>query len=256
MVKKIARKSSVSITEAISEEKREEMIKQFLPLVRRVVHRMASRLPNSVDTDEMMTSGMIGLVDALAKFDKKQETSFLTYAQIRIRGAILDSFRDQDWMSRTDRIKINQLKAVVSDLEVKLGRQATAAEIAAKLKIEENQAQKMLDKLSTAAIISFDDFNFEHGEEHLSQEYISSDNINNLTNFVNPLGSLIEEERTTTIAKAIEKLPYNEKLVISLYFYEELNLKEIGQIIGVTESRASQIRTAALRKLGDFIENA
>ncbi|MDR2337477.1 MAG: RNA polymerase sigma factor FliA [Deltaproteobacteria bacterium] len=248
MLKKQKNKTTTKITDLLNEEKREEMIKQFMPLVRRVVHRISSRLPHDVNIDEMLNSGMIGLVDAFEKYDHKHETNFSTYAQFRVRGAILDSFRDQDWAPRSLRHKANKLDSVVSRLEQELGRPANDQEIAKELGLNEATVRHMLNEINNVSLVSFEDLGFGHGEEHFSNK-TTNDNLNSLTDYVGPLSGLLESERTQLVGQAIDKLAEKEKLVICLYFYEELNLKEIGEVIGVTESRASQIRSRALARL-------
>jgi RNA polymerase sigma factor for flagellar operon FliA len=219
--------------------------------VRRVVHRLSSRLPNDINIDEMLNSGMIGLVDAFEKYDNKHETNFSTYAQFRIRGAILDSFRDQDWAPRSLRHKANKLESVITRLEQELGRPADNNEIAKELGVDEATVRQMLNEINNVALVSFEDLGFGHGEEHFFDKNGNGNDssLNSLTDYIGPLNGLLESERTELVGKAIDKLAEKEKLVICLYFYEELNLKEIGEVIGVTESRASQIRSRALERL-------
>ena len=243
-------KKSVSAESILRDEKREELIKQFLPLVRRVVHRMSVRLPNDIDTDEMINSGMIGLVDALEKYDHKHDTNFSTYAQFRIRGAILDSFRNQDWVPRSLRYKANKIEGVLGRLEKEFGRAPEDEEVAKELGVDIDTFRQMLDEVSNVALVSFEELGFGHGEERFQGTDGKHDgNQRDLMDYSGPLGGLLENERTQLMAKAIEKLADKERLVIKLYFYEELNLKEIGEVIGVTESRASQIRSRALLRL-------
>ena len=242
--------------EILRDERREELIKQFLPLVKRVVHRMSARLPNDIDTDEMINSGMIGLVDALEKYDHKHDTNFSTYAQFRIRGAILDSFRNQDWVPRSLRYKANKIEGVLGRLEKELGRVPEDEEIAVELGVDVDTFRQMLDEVSNVALVSFEELGFGHGEERFQGTAGKQEgNPRDLMDYSGPLGGLLENERTQLMAKAIEKLADKERLVIKLYFYEELNLKEIGEVIGVTESRASQIRSRALLRLKNNLKS-
>lgn len=232
----------------IDEAEREELIRSFLPLVKRVVHRLAGRLPSEVDVKEMLNSGIIGLVDALEKYDPRHETNFSTYAQFRIRGAILDSFRSQDWAPRSLRHKAHKLEAAYQRLEQELGRPAEDEEVAKELGMEVNELQKMLSEVSGVVMLSFEELGFGHGEERfLAEEWLPSVRPD-------PLNKLLDNERVEIIARALDRLPEKERLVITLYFYEELNLKEIGEIIGVTESRASQIRSRALLRLRSYLK--
>jgi len=234
----------------IDEAEREELIRSFLPLVKRVVHRLAGRLPAEVDIKEMLNSGIIGLVDALEKYDPRHETNFSTYAQFRIRGAILDSFRSQDWAPRSLRHKAHKLESAYHKLEQELGRPAEDHEVAKELGLEIAQLQKMLSEVSGVVMLSFEELGFGHGEERFqAEEWLPSASQD-------PLNDLLESERVEIIARALDRLPEKERLVITLYFYEELNLKEIGEIIGVTESRASQIRSRALLRLRSYLKRA
>jgi len=234
----------------IDEAEREELIRSFLPLVKRVVHRLAGRLPAEVDIKEMLNSGIIGLVDALEKYDPRHETNFSTYAQFRIRGAILDSFRSQDWAPRSLRHKAHKLEAVYNKLEQELGRPAEDDEIAREMGVEIELLQKMLGEVSGVVMLSFEELGFGHGEERFQADEMMP------SASPDPLNDLLGSERVEIIARALDRLPEKERLVISLYFYEELNLKEIGDIIGVTESRASQIRSRALLRLRGYLKRA
>ncbi|HQH26207.1 MAG TPA: RNA polymerase sigma factor FliA, partial [Oligoflexia bacterium] len=219
----------------IDDDEREELIRNFLPLVKRVVHRLAGRLPAEVDIKEMLNSGIIGLVDALEKYDPRHETNFSTYAQFRIRGTILDSFRIQDWVPRSLRHKAHKLENIYLQLEQELGRPADDAEVAQALSVDIDTLHKMLGEVSGVVMLSLEELGFGHGEERFrADESLPSSRPD-------PLNQLLDTERVEIIARALDRLPEKERLVITLYFYEELNLKEIGEIIGVTESRASQI---------------
>lgn len=234
----------------IDEHEREELIRSFLPLVKRVVHRLAGRLPAEVDIKEMLNSGIIGLVDALEKYDPRHETNFSTYAQFRIRGAILDSFRSQDWAPRSLRHKAHKLENAYLRLEQEFGRPAEDHEIANELGVDIEAFQKMLSEVSGVVMLSFEELGFGHGEERfMAHEWIPSGHPD-------PLNDLLDSERVEIVARALDRLPEKERLVISLYFYEELNLKEIGDVIGVTESRASQIRSRALLRLKTYLKRA
>lgn len=234
----------------IDEAEREELIRSFLPLVKRVVHRLAGRLPAEVDVKEMLNSGIIGLVDALEKYDPRHETNFSTYAQFRIRGAILDSFRSQDWAPRSLRHKAHKLESAYMKLEQELGRPAEDGEVAAHLGVDTDMLQKMLSEVSGVVMLSFEELGFGHGEERfVAEDFLPSAKQD-------PLGDILESERIEIIARALDRLPEKERLVITLYFYEELNLKEIGEIIGVTESRASQVRSRALLRLRSYLKRA
>ena len=234
----------------VDDLEKEELIKAYLPLVKRVVHRLSGRLPKDVDIREMLNSGIIGLVDALEKYDPKHETNFSTYAQFRIRGAILDSFRSQDWLPRSLRFKSHRIEVAYQKIEQKLGRPATDEEVAEALSISVEELQQLLGEVGSIIMLSFEELGFGHGEERFqADEFLTS-------NSQDPLYKLLSTEKVSLIARSLDRLPEKERLVISLYFYEELNLKEIGEILGVTESRASQIRSRALIRLKNYLRNA
>lgn len=245
-----AKRSAVEAYKNVDGQEKEELIRQYLPLVKKVVHRLSGRLPKDVDIREMLNSGIIGLVDALEKYDPKHETNFSTYAQFRIRGAILDSFRSQDWLPRSLRFKSHKLELAYQRIEQKLGRPATDEEVSRELNMPVEELQKLLSEVGSIVMLSFEELGFGHGEERFQAEDVVA------SKGQDPLGRLLSTEKVSLIARALDRLPEKERLVISLYFYEELNLKEIGEILGVTESRASQIRSRALIRLKNYLKNA
>lgn len=245
-----AKRSAVEAYKCVEAQEKEDLIRQYLPLVKKVVHRLSGRLPKDVDIREMLNSGIIGLVDALEKYDPKHETNFATYAQFRIRGAILDSFRSQDWLPRSLRFKSHKLELAYQRIEQKLGRPATDEEVAKELGMGVDELQKLLGEVGSIVMLSFEELGFGHGEERFQAEDVVA------SKGQDPLGKLLSGEKISLIARALDRLPEKERLVISLYFYEELNLKEIGEILGVTESRASQIRSRALIRLKNYLKHA
>lgn len=235
---------------SINDQDKEDLIKSYLPLVKKVVHRLSGRLPRDIDLREMLNSGIIGLVDALEKYDPRHETNFSTYAQFRIRGAILDSFRSQDWLPRSLRFKSHKIEQAYHRIEQKLGRPATDEEVAQEVGLDVDDLQKLLGEVGSIVMLSFEELGFGHGEERFqADEWLASKGQD-------PLAKLLSGEKVGLIARALDRLPEKERLVISLYFYEELNLKEIGEILGVTESRASQIRSRALIRLKNYLKKA
>lgn len=245
-----AKKTAVEAYKTVDDFEKEELIKNYLPLVKKVVHRLSGRLPKDVDIKEMLNSGIIGLVDALEKYDPKHETNFSTYAQFRIRGAILDSFRSQDWLPRSLRFKSHKIEVAYQKVEQKLGRSATDEEVANEMGVEIEEFQKLLGEVGSVVMLSFEELGFGHGEERFAaDEWLAAKSQD-------PLNKLLSGEKVSLIARALDRLPEKERLVISLYFYEELNLKEIGEILGVTESRASQIRSRALIRLKNYLRKA
>jgi len=241
------KKSAVEAYRQIDAYEKEDLIRSYLPLVKKVVHRLSGRLPKDIDLQEMLNSGIIGLVDALEKFDPKHETNFSTYAQFRIRGAILDSFRTQDWLPRSLRFKSHKVEMAYHRIEQRLGRPASDEEVAYELGITIEELQQVLGEVGSIVMLSFEELGFGHGEERFqADEWLASKGQD-------PLHKLLGHEKVELIARSLDRLPEKERLVISLYFYEELNLKEIGEILGVTESRASQIRSRALIRLKNYL---
>jgi RNA polymerase sigma factor for flagellar operon FliA len=242
------KRSVVEAYRTVTDQEKEDLIKSYLPLVKKVVHRLSGRLPKDVDIREMLNSGIIGLVDALEKYDPRHETNFSTYAQFRIRGAILDSFRSQDWLPRSLRFKSHKIEQAYQRIEQKLGRPATDEEVATEIGLDVEELQQLLGEVGSIVMLSFEELGFGHGEERFkAEEWLSSGGHD-------PLHKLLTGEKVEFIARALDRLPEKERLVISLYFYEELNLKEIGEILGVTESRASQIRSRALIRLKNYLK--
>lgn len=244
------KKSAVEAYKQIDDYEKENLIKSYLPLVKKVVHRLSGRLPKDVDIREMLNSGIIGLVDALEKYDPKHETNFSTYAQFRIRGAILDSFRSQDWLPRSLRFKSHRIEQAYHRVEQRLGRPATDEEVAGELGVSVDDLQVLLGEVGSIVMLSFEELGFGHGEERFRADEMLASRSGD------PLAKLLGNEKVSLIARALDRLPEKERLVISLYFYEELNLKEIGEILGVTESRASQIRSRALIRLKNYLKRA
>ncbi len=244
------KRSAVEAYKHVDSYEKEELIKSYLPLVKKVVHRLSGRLPKDVDIREMLNSGIIGLVDALEKYDPRHETNFSTYAQFRIRGAILDSFRSQDWLPRSLRFKSHKIEQAYQRIEQKLGRAADDEEVAQELGITVEELQGLLGEVGSIVMLSFEELGFGHGEERFKAEELLASRSQD------PLARLLTGEKVGLIARALDRLPEKERLVISLYFYEELNLKEIGEILGVTESRASQIRSRALIRLKNYLKRA
>lgn len=250
MKSKLKNKPQEETFREIGEDEREELIRSFLPLVKRVVHRIAGRLPAEVDIKEMLNSGIIGLVDALEKYDPRHETNFSTYAQFRIRGSILDSFRVQDWIPRSLRHKSHKIENAYHKLEQELGRIPEESEVAEHLEMDLESFQKMMGEVSGVMMMSLEELGFGHGEERFRADESLP------TTRPDPLFQLLESEKVEFVSRALDRLPEKERLVITLYFYEELNLKEIGEIVGVTESRASQIRSRALLRLKNYLKRS
>ncbi|MBN2233021.1 MAG: FliA/WhiG family RNA polymerase sigma factor [Deltaproteobacteria bacterium] len=230
-----------SETESMREQGSEAMVVEYLPLIQRVAQRIASRLPDNVDLNDLINSGVIGLIDAISKFDPSRGIKFKTYAEIRVRGAILDELRTQDWASRSLRSDNNLLENTYNYLEHKFGRPAEDEEVAEALGVSLEEFYKLLAKAKGISLINFEDLHFENGEELRDPyEYVR------LLDSEDPFGLFKDKEMRSMLVEAIDQLPERERLVLSLYYFEDLNLKEIGLIMGVSESRVCQLRTKAI----------
>ena len=223
--------------EAISREK----ILEYLPLVKKVASRMFLKVPRQVfDFEDLVGYGIMGLIEAVNTFDVHKGVKFSTYAFYRVRGSILDALRDLDWLPRSLRKKIHMVEAVTEELTGALGRSPTEAEIAQKLKMDIQEVTELLIDSSQSEVISLED-NLHH--------YLAS----KTHNFMD-LEELEVTDLKDILTKAIEELPEKERLVLTLCYYEELNLKEIGKVLELSESRVCQILKSAIVKLKNKLD--
>ncbi len=216
-----------------------ELVIHYLPVVKKTALHLMSAYRAYCCFDDMMSSGVIGLMDAIEKYDAARDARFETYSAMRIRGEILDSIRAQDWASDSLRRRLKCAERAQRELQCKLGREPSEREIAAHMNISETALHEALEKSRTFNMIYFEDMAAE-GESW--EQYLASET--GLPEEIAETNELAE-----TLGNAIDRLPEKERLVVSLYYYEELTQKEIAQIVGVTESRVCQIRAEALRKL-------
>ena len=229
-------------TTEITPANRDRLILENMQTVRFIARRMHDRLPQHVELEELISAGVIGLIDAVDKFDHSKQILFKSYAQFRIRGAILDSLRTLDWSPRELRRKGRAIEEVIRHLTAGLGRSPSEQEIATEMALGLIEYQQLLGELKGLEIGSLNmERSEESGEEELN--YVPGPDKDN------PLFRCMEGEMRELLMTAIDTLPEKERLVLTLYYYEELTMKEIGQTIGVVESRVSQIRTAAVLKL-------
>ena len=222
---------------------REDVLRRHLPLVRRVVQRLAARKPPHIEIDDLVSWGIVGLLDAMAKYDPKKEAAFSTYAQFRIRGAILDHLRSLDWVPRSVRQKASLIEKVTHQLEGQLGRPPGEEEIARELGVTLDSYQELLTRVGEMSIFSLEDLGFGSGEERFQVEQRLE------AGEIDPLGALLTQERVGIVADAISRLPDREKTVVSLYYHDELTMKEVGAVLGLTESRVSQLHSQAMIRL-------
>lgn len=228
----------------ISPKEKDKLIVEYAPLIKFVAQKIAARLPSNIELDDLISSGVIGLMDAIDKYDPTRDNKFKTYAEFRIRGAILDELRAQDWVPRSVRDKSKMLDRAVVDLEVALGRAPKDEEIADHLKISVEDLHELVNEVRPVSVVSIDE-----APTFSSVDKKSILHILDGCKFNNPQNQLDVKFLKDIITKAIEELPERQRLVLSLYYYEDLNLKEIGRVLRVTESRVSQLHAQAIVRL-------
>lgn len=216
-----------------------ELVETYAPLVKRIAYHLMSRLPPTVQVDDLIQSGMIGLLEAAKNYDASQGASFETYAGIRVRGSMLDEIRKGDWAPRSLHRKVREIAKAVAELEAQHGRDARDAEVAEKLDMSLDEYYHTLQDASSYRVFSFEDLPTK--DEGMSQGLTA--------NIPEPTEEVEEDLFKQALAKAIAGLPERERLVMSLYYKEELNLRETGDVLGVSESRVCQIHATALIRL-------
>ena len=220
---------------------KDALILEYAPLVKYLAGRLSVHIGHRVEYDDLISYGIFGLIDAIDKFDYKKGVKFETYASLRIRGAIIDSIRKLDWVPRDLRQKNKQLEQAYSALELTLGREPTEQEIATQLDMSLEDAQDLIKKAAVNTLVSLDDYlEQNHEASSLAKDRLSDDN---------PEAYYDKQEIKNTLIAAIEKLTEKERKVVTLYYFEDLTLKEISKIMGVSESRVSQIHSKSVLKL-------
>ena len=218
---------------------KEDLVEQYAPLVKRIAYHLKSRLPGHIQLDDLIQSGMIGLLEAAANYDAEHGASFKTYSSIRIRGAMLDEMRKNDWTPRSVHRNSRRVAEVVRQIECKKGREAKDVEIAAALEMDLDEYNRILCDSRGHKILSFEEIGL--GEESIVE------------NMPNPqtsvLDSVQKDNLSTLVTHIIDSLPKRERMVMALYYDEELNLREIGAVIGVSESRVCQIHAQAVIRI-------
>ena len=233
-----------SQAEPLSAEKRNELILTYTPLIKYIAARLAARLPAQVSLDDLISCGIIGLIDAINKFDVSKNVQFKTYAEFRVKGAMLDELRALDWVPRSVRRKTTDLEKAYADIEKQMGRPATDEEVAKTMSLALDDFYKLLDETKS---VSFMDIEFlrqksmETSDPTLAETFAMDDR--------DPFTSLNLTQIRELLASAIADLPEKEKLTVSLYYQEELTMKEIGEVLGYTESRISQMHSKAMFRL-------
>lgn len=226
-------------------DNRHELVEEHANLVKRIAHHMIARLPASVVVDDLIQAGMIGLLEAASNFDGSKGASFETFAGIRIRGAMLDEIRKGDWTPRSVHRNGRAITEAINQVERETGRDAQDVEIAAKLKVSLDEYHSMLSEVNSGKLVGIEDLGVSEDAIHIDDNEV--DNA--------PYEDIVQGNFQKALAKAITTLPEREAIVLSLYYDEELNLREIGEVLDVSESRVSQIHSQAMLKLKSKMAN-
>jgi len=224
---------------------RDRLILTYAPLVKYVAGRLGSGLPAHVDEGDLVSYGLLGLMGAIERYDPERDVKFETYAIARIKGAIIDELRALDWVPRSVRSRAREIERAVGELESKLGRAPNDDEIAASIGVTQGELEDSLTEISRTSIAALDElWTVSAGGDQIAMIDTIED-----THGAEPQSALAQTELREAIGEAIARLPEREKLVVTLYYYEELTLREIGEVLGVTESRVSQLHTKAILRL-------
>lgn len=240
------REATMSITAACSSfEEEENFIKMYAPLVKRIAHHLLARLPSVIQSEDLIQAGMIGLIEAARNFDSKKGAAFVTYAGIRIRGAMLDEIRKGDWAPRSVHKNTRRVAQAMRMIENATGRDARDVDVAKALEISLEEYHQILQDTNGTKIFAFEELG-------VNEEALDSPTTNPISG---PLEGLQREDFKRKLAMEISRLPEREKLVLALYYDEELNLREVGEVLGVSESRISQIHSQAMLRLKSRLSN-
>jgi len=218
------------------------LIKQYSPLVRRLAHQMIAKLPANVEVDDLIQVGLIGLTDALSRFDAEQGVQFETFATQRIRGAMLDELRGGDWMSRGTRRQQREIEGAVHKVEQRLGRAPSEAEIAAEMGLALADYQELLGKVRGTQLVYLEDMSGDDGDDDYLDRHVADEASN-------PVAMLQDQRMRLALVAAIKNLPEREQFVMSMYYEHDMNLKEIAAVLKVTESRVCQLHSQSIARL-------
>ncbi len=219
----------------------DQLVQRFAPLVKRIAYHLMTRLPSSVQVDDLVQNGMMGLLDAISRFEAGMGAQFETYAAQRVRGAMLDGLRENDWLPRSLRRDFRRIEEAIAQLEQQYGRAPAEKELAAALDMSLAEYQKMLQDARGHQLISFEDM-VEEGDEDFLERHLTDDSGE-------PSKILEDEALRRILVQGIEALPEREKMMMALYYEQDLNLREIGEVMGVTESRVCQLHSQAVARL-------
>jgi RNA polymerase sigma factor FliA len=223
-------------------DQKDEMLKQHSTLVKKLAYQLKAKLPPSVELDDLIQAGMMGLLDAVNRYEDTHGAQFETYAAQRIRGSMLDELRNTDWLPRSMRKNMRDVETAISQLEQELGKAPTEKDVANKLKLSLGDYYDMLGDCSGHQLVYYEDFHDADSSEHFLDRFTSNDNGD-------PLKGLLTGDFRNALIEAIDTLPEREKILMGLYYEQELNLKEIGVVMNVSESRVSQLHSQAVARL-------
>lgn len=226
---------------------RNQLLKEHAPLVKKLAHQMKAKLPPSVEVDDLIQAGMIGLLDAVNRYEETHGAQFETYAVQRIRGAMLDELRGSDWMPRSMRQSMRKIEVAMTALQQRLGRAPNESEVAKQLKLSLSEYQDLLTDGGGHQLVYYEDFHEGEGNEHFLDRYCTDD-----TN--DPLKALMNTGFRQAVMDAILALPEREKILMGLYYEQEMNLKEIGAVMGVSESRVCQLHSQAIARMRAYLK--
>ncbi len=221
---------------------RDQLAKHYAPLVKRIAYHLMAKLPASVQVEDIIQNGMLGLLDAMNRYEEGLGAQFETYAVQRIRGAMLDGLRENDWLPRSLRRDMRRIETAITTLEQAKGRQPTEGELAESLGVPLGEYQKMLQEARGYQLVYFEDFTNGDDDDYLDRHSVGTEDLD-------PLARLLDKNMRDVLVRAIGDLPDREKTVMGLYYEEDLNLREIGEILGVSESRVCQLHSQAIARL-------
>jgi RNA polymerase sigma factor for flagellar operon FliA len=227
---------------------KEQCLKEYAPLVKRIAHHMMLRLPNSVAVDDIIQAGLIGLLDAAGRYDDLRGAQFETFAAQRIRGAMLDELRQADWMPRSLRRDMRRIETAMSKLQQRLGKPPSESDVAKELGMPLTEYQQMLFESRGAQLVYYEDF-YNDGDESFFDRY-------DLDTGSDPLALLQDEHFRGALIKAIENLPERERMLMGMHYEQDMNLREIGEVMGVSESRVCQLHSQAVARLRGFLKGS
>ena len=225
---------------------KEQCLREYAPLVKRIAHHLKARLPGSVEVDDIIQAGMMGLLEAAGRYDELRGAQFETYAAQRIRGAMLDELRQADWMPRTLRRDMRRIETAISKLQQRLGRPPTESDIAQELEMPLVDYQQMLFDARGAQLVYYEDFHHEDDEDFFDRFDFDGN--------TDPLDMLRDDRFRNALIRAIDDLPERERMLMVMHYEQDMNLREIGEVMGVSESRVCQLHSQAVARLRGWLK--